>query len=358
VSRDDPQTLMLDRSLSVRAEPGVPVPSRYRAAIVGLGHMGSRCDDHPCEDELSSHAGAYQALPDVELVSGADPDSARLRRFQERRGIALGYRDYREMLACERIQLLSVCSPTPLHHEMVMAAVRAGVRAIFCEKPLASTMAEAVDMVEACEASGVILAVNHTRRWDPIYQRARRLLAGGVIGRVQAIAGAYPGKVFTLGTHLFDLMRFFGGNVEWVCGDSVGYEDGEWSFSGLLRFESGIRGTVICGQTTRNYIFELDVLGTDGRLRVTDDGVRIDIARYVSSSRFAGFRELLPSASITRSALNDETRLVAAIRDIVSCARYGGAPAGSGRDGMAALAIAWGLCESTALGSVRVDIRR
>jgi predicted dehydrogenase len=232
------------------------------------------------------------------------------------------------------------------------------VRAIFCEKPLASTMAEASEMVEACEASGVILAVNHTRRWDPIYQRARRLLADGVIGRLQAIAGTYPGRVFTLGTHLFDLMRFFAGDVEWVCGDSVGYDGGEWSFSGLLRFESGIRGTVLCGQTTRNYIFELDLLGTEGRLRLTEDGARIDIARYEPSPRFAGYRELLPDASITRSALHGETRLVAAIRDIVSCARNGGTPAGSGRDGKAALAIAWGLCESTALGSVRVDIGR
>ena len=331
---------------------------RCRAAIVGLGQIGSQCDDQGPDGEIWTHAGAYRALSEIDLVSGADPDEGRLRRFVERRGVTIGYRSYREMLANECIQILSVCAPTPLHHEVVLEAARAGVCAIFCEKPLASTMDEAVEMVEACDSAGVVLAVNHTRRWDPIYQRARDLIANGTIGRLETIAGFYPGKVFTLGTHLFDLMRFFAGDVEWVCGDAVGYHEGEWSFSGLLRFDSGVRGTVLCGQSTRNHVFEVDLIGSDGRMRLIDDGNRIELARFDGSARYAGHRELTQLLSLTRSDVRGDNRLTAAVRDIVNCARLGGTPAGSGRDGMAALAIAWALCESTALGSVRVDVRR
>ena len=336
----------------------LPALVRYRAAIVGLGQIGSQCDDQDLVGQIWTHAGAYRALSDIDLVCGADPDESRLRRFVERRGVTVGYRSYREMLANESIQLLSVCSPTPLHHEMVLEASRSGVRAIFCEKPLASTMDEAVEMVDVCDSAGVVLAVNHTRRWDPIYQRARDLVANGAIGRLETITGFYPGKVFTLGTHLFDLMRFFAGDVEWVCGDAVGYQEGEWGFSGLLRFDSGVRGTVLCGQSTRNYVFEVDLIGTDGRMRLIDDGSRIELARFDGSSRYAGYRELTPCLTVTRSDVGGGNRLIAAVRDIVYCARLGGTPAGSGRDGMAALAIAWALCESTALGSVRVDVRR
>ena len=351
------QKLLFHAGPSIPEFQTLPAQVRYRAAIAGLGQIGSQTDDRRERGEVFTHAGAYQALADIELVSGCDPDEKRLRRFVERRGVTMGYRSYREMLASEHIQLLSVCSPTPLHHEMVLEGVRAGVRAIFCEKPMASTMDEALDMVEACESAGVVLAVNHTRRWDSIYQRARHMLISGAIGRLEAITGIYPGKVFTLGTHLFDLMRFFGGDVEWVCGDAVGYQEGEWSFSGLLRFCSGVRGTVLCGQTTRNHIFEIDLIGSEGRLRLIDDGNEIEVARFEGSTRYAGYRELMPNNIVTRRLVHGENRLVAAVRDIVHCARSGGMPAGSGRDGMAALAIAWALCESAALGSVRVDLQ-
>lgn len=334
-----------------------PMCQRYRAAIIGLGQIGNQFDDDPKRTEVWTHAGAYQAIPDIELVAGADPDSDRLRRFIERRGVAVGYRDYREMLRSEYIHLLSVCSPTPLHYEMVMEGVKAGVRAIFCEKPLAATMDEAVEMVEACEAAGIVLAVNHTRRWEAIYQRAQRQIEQGAIGRLETLVGHYPGKVFTMGTHLFDLMRFFGGDVEWVCGDAVGYQDGEWSFNGLLRFESGARGTVLCGKDRTNHIFELDVIGSHGRLRLSGDGSRLDLFRFEESPRYSGYRELAPAPIDDHASRSRENRLIAAVKDVLACAKHGGTPAGSGRDGMAALAIAWGLCESTARGSIRIDLK-
>ncbi|MEP6602122.1 MAG: Gfo/Idh/MocA family oxidoreductase, partial [Nitrospirota bacterium] len=182
---------------------GSGTPKRYRAAIIGLGQIGNQFDDDPKRSVVWTHAGAYECVPEVELIAGADPDTNRLDRFLDRRNVRGGYQDYRQMLRDEAIDLLSVCTPTELHCSMVLEGARAGVKAIFCEKPLAATVEQGVAMVEACRSAGVVLAVNHTRRWESIYLEAKRLLNDGVIGRIESVAGYYPGKVFTMGTHLF-----------------------------------------------------------------------------------------------------------------------------------------------------------
>lgn len=331
--------------------------TRSRAAIIGLGQIGNLFDDDPKRAEVWTHAGAYAAIPEIELVAGADPDTERLRRFAARRDRVRGYRDYRAMLRSESVHLLSVCAPTALHHEMVLEAVKAGVKAVFCEKPLASTMEEAVEMVAACESAGVVLAVNHTRRWEGVYHRAKRLVDQGAIGRLESMVGHYPGKVFTMGTHLFDLMRFFGGDVEWVCGDALGQEKaGEWSLAGQVRFRSGARGAVVSGWDRANHIFELDLLGSRGRIRLWGDGACLSVSRFEDSQRYSGYRELGPIPLEEPAQLQRENRLIAAVRDLLACVRSGGTPACSGRDGLAALEIACALCESAVQGGARIAL--
>jgi predicted dehydrogenase len=237
-------------------------------------------------------------------------------------------------------------------------------------------MEEAMEMVEACESAGVVLAVNHTRRWESIYRHAKRLVDQGAIGSLESVVGSYPGKVFTMGTHLFDLMRYFGGEVEWVCGQGrvgtggarvPGFAgDGpppatvegktEPSLSGLLQFRSSVTGVIVSGRDRSNHIFELDLVGSRGRLRLSGDGGRMDLSRYEDSPRYSGYRELAPLPLEDPVPAQSENRFVTAIKDLLACVQTEGTPTCSGRDGMAALEIAWGLCESVRQGHVRMDL--
>lgn len=334
----------------------------YRAGVIGLGQIGNLFDEDPRRKEIWTHTGAYLAMPNVTLTAGADSDEDRRRRFLYRSVTANAYVDYRTMLQAENLQVVSICTPTALHHEMVLAAVHAGVRAIFCEKPLAATSEQAAEMVEVCQAAGVLLAVNHTRRWEPIYVRAKQLLSDGAIGRMQAIVGYYPGKVFTMGTHLFDLMRFFGGDVKWVCGQSPDprpASDEEGGLSGQVQFRSGATGCIVSGWDRANHVFELDIFGSAGRLRVSGDGAAMDLYRFEESPRYSGYRELVLDDEIgrfVRDGLPQVSRLVSAMRDVIDCLGSGNQPACSGQDGLAAVDIACALCESVRLGNVRVDL--
>jgi len=334
----------------------------YRAGVIGLGQIGNLFDDDSRRKEIWTHTGAYLALPNVTVAAGADSDEDRRRRFLYRSVTARAYGDYRAMLQAENLQVVSVCTPTALHHEMVLAAVHAGVRAIFCEKPLAATSEQAAEMVEACQAAGVLLAVNHTRRWEPIYIRAKQLLLDGAIGRIQAIVGYYPGKVFTMGTHLFDLMRFFGGDIRWVCGQSPDprlSSDEEGSLSGQVQFHSGATGCIVSGWNRANHVFELDIFGSAGRLRVSGDGAAMDFFRFEESPRYSGYRELVPddkTGRFVRDGQPQVSRLVSAMRDVIDCLGSGKQPACSGQDGLAAVDIACALCESVKQGNSRVAL--
>jgi predicted dehydrogenase len=335
---------------------------QYRAGIIGLGQIGNLFDEDPKRKEVWTHTGAYLALPNVTLAAGADSDEDRRRRFLSRSVSATAYVDYRSMLHAQSLDVVSICTPTAVHHEMVLAAVQAGVRAIFCEKPVASTPEQAAEMVEVCQSAGVLLAVNHTRRWEPIYVRAKQLVEEGAIGRIEAIVGYYPGKVFTMGTHLFDLMRFFGGDVQWVCGQSPDprvASDDEGSLSGQLQFCSGATGSIISGWDRTNHVFELDLAGSAGRLRLSGDGAAMDLWRFTESPRYSGYRELAKddeSGPVSQESHPLVSRLVTAMRDVIDCIGNGKRPACSGLDGLAALEIACALRESVAQGNSRVEL--
>ena len=334
----------------------------YRAGVIGLGQIGNLFDEDPKRKEIWTHTGAYLALPDVVLAAGADSDVGRRTSFLKRSETAKAYPDYREMFEAERLDIVSVCTPTALHHEMVLAGVRAGVRAIFCEKPLSATPEQAAEMAEVCQSAGVLLAVNHTRRWEPIYVRAKQLVEEGAIGRMEAIVGYYPGKVFTMGTHLFDLMRFFGGDVQWVCGqspDSRILSDEEGNLSGQIQFRSGATGCIISGWDRTNHVFELDLVGSAGRLRLSGDGAAMELCRFKESPRYSGYRELAKDNEIERVSRDGQpqiSRLVTAMRDVIDCIGSGKQPACSGQDGLAAVDVACALRESVAHGNSRVEL--
>lgn len=160
---------------------------RPRAAIIGLGRMGSTFDEEVGAfsrwQAPHAHAACYRAVADVELVAGADPHPAQRAAFGRRWGIdaARLYADHREMLERERPDLVSICT-TARPRARILADVLAtgsGVRAIWAEKPIAISLAEADEMVAGCRRRGILLAIGTSRCWDGAYTRMRELVERG-----------------------------------------------------------------------------------------------------------------------------------------------------------------------------------
>jgi predicted dehydrogenase len=192
------------------------MPPRYRVAVIGRtgrGNYGHGLDV------------AWRSLDNVQLVAVADEDERGRAAARERLGVRAAYADYRELLRRERPHLVSV-APRWLdcHRDMVLACAEAGA-SILLEKPLCRTLAEADEMVAACERHHVKLAVAHQTRYSPRLERVRELLASDRFGTLLEMRArgkedrrAGGEDLMVLGTHLLDLMRSIGGDARWCFG--------------------------------------------------------------------------------------------------------------------------------------------
>jgi len=174
--------------------------SPMRAGVIGLGGMGQR------------HAEAYERTDGVELVAACEVKEEVAAEFRGKRQRVRVYADAGEMLAREKLDVLSIAAHTPVFEDCVLAAVAAGVGRILCEKPMAHSLGAARRMIDACATQQVRLAVNHTRRFDAKHRQLRDLIADGVIGQVSAIISTMRGALFAcMATHMFDLARMLTG---------------------------------------------------------------------------------------------------------------------------------------------------
>lgn len=268
-----------------------------RAGIIGCGLIGSSLDEGK-QDVILTHAGAYQAIEGVELVAICDLDDQRLQRCGDRRGVDARYADHGPMLASERLDLVSICTPVSMRLPAVEAAVAAGVKVILCEKPMASSVEEARTMAELVRGSPSVLALNFLRRWDPGLCEAAQLFRSGGLGQIQRGVGFYGKGMANNGTHLVDLLNMFLGPPARVQALQTAHEaagDELPTFDAKLDYRlAGHPASVYLLSTdhTRYSIFELDLLGTRGRLRMTEKGQRLELYGVEPDPLFDGYHHL------------------------------------------------------------------
>src|SRR5579871_766548 len=157
--------------------------NRYRYAIIGTGRPW-RSEGATGFGMAHPHYHGFTQTGQVDLIAIADirDDNARLflEKYQERE--TTHYTDYRTLLAEEKPDIVSITTWPHLHAEMTVAACEAGVRAIHCEKPMATTWGDAKRMKAAADANGVTLTFNHQRRFLEPFQQAVRLIREGALG--------------------------------------------------------------------------------------------------------------------------------------------------------------------------------
>jgi len=119
-----------------------------KVGIIGCGR--SNLEEQGRKGISHLHAQGYLDVGETRIVALADIVPEYAEAFRERFGGERIYTDYREMLEKEALDVVSVCTWPHLHAEMVVAAAQAGIRAVHCEKPMATTYGDARRMVEAC----------------------------------------------------------------------------------------------------------------------------------------------------------------------------------------------------------------
>jgi predicted dehydrogenase len=313
---------------------------------------------------------AYQGIPNVEFVAVADEEPEGLRRAGERTGAKSLYTDYREMLEKEELDIVSVCPRwVDCHRDMVIACAEAGAH-IYCEKPFARTLEEADEMLEACRRNGVKIAVAHVWRRRPDIIAAKELIEKGGIGEIISMHGR--GKedhrgggedLIVLGTHVFDLMRFLGGDPLWAFahvtakGNDITVEDvifegpeglgpiaGDSIFA-YYAFPDGVYATFETHRNQRDPTrrFGLDIYGSEGIIAIRSNGVY----RYPYPVPVPDDPEVRWERIGSLEGWNPQQRIV---EDLIAAVEEDREPVSSGADGRAALEMILAVYESQRTG--------
>jgi predicted dehydrogenase len=265
---------------------------RHRAAIVGLGQVGLLLDDDAKRSGVWTHFTAYERLAErFELVAACDPDADRCARAARRARSLRCYESLDAMLAAERLDVVSLCTPPDLHLGQIRACT-GKVRAVICEKPLGGDFDEASAVVAGCRTAGTVLAVNYYKRFDGVVPRVAGLLRDGGIGEPCSALASYSGPIEAVGSHALDLLGFLVGSLRLVHATGVAPD----RVAAILTFGRGHRAVLRCTGRREDLIFEVEVTGTEGRVRILDNCARGEVCRFRPSLRYGGYRELVPEA--------------------------------------------------------------
>lgn len=354
----------------------------YSAAVIGLSEISQARSPRPAalaavEPMPRSHVAAYAAHPRVRLVGVCDLAPAAIQRFEstwrDKHPDARVYTDYRQMLATEKPDIVSVITPDDKHADIFVHAADSGVRGIWCEKPLATTLEDADRMIAAADRNGTAVTVSHTRRWMPIFHRVRELVRNRTYGSLRLItATMYYSRamLFRNGTHTLDMFGFLAdAPPEWVFAEiEDGFEgfdryrgDGgadirsEPSANAYIKYANGVRGCIMMAKSN-NQTNMMELVFESAVIRLGPDN-------QIVLQRIDG-----PPATATRGAISvtqtlgyeawQADRELAVLSELVDALDRGTQPTlSTPRDARTTLAVLLAILESHAKGNVKVPVR-
>lgn len=345
---------------------------QYKAVIVGLTGIGASRPAENADVPLyqgmpRSHAASYHRHPATDVVAVCDIRPQTLEDFRTRWGdvwpdVKL-YTNYREMLEKEQPDIVSVVTPDHLHAEITVAAANGGAKAIWCEKPIATTLADADRMIAAAEANNVPLSIEHTRRWSPVFQKARQILRSGEVGKLKmVVSNMYSPRsmLFRNGTHMVDMMAFFAeSSPAWVFAElEEGFDyfteymsDGghdpntDPAASAYIHFENGVRGFYNSVKVPMPGS-QFDLSCEQARLEVSDRG--LTVIRGTSHYEWSYANGLAGEYMFTQQ--------LASLAELIECMETGKPLVSSAREARKTLEIMLAMLKSHSLSNVRVNL--
>ncbi|MEX0600551.1 MAG: Gfo/Idh/MocA family oxidoreductase [Rhodothermales bacterium] len=307
---------------------------------------------------------AINAHPDSRVVAVMSSSAERGRRYAKQNDIPTAYDRLEDLLADRDVDVVYVSTTNERHHDEALAAAAAG-KHVLCEKPLALSLEDAREMVEACREAGVVMGTNHHLRNAATHRTIRRLVQEGAIGRPLAArvfhavhlpehlqtwriqnpqAGA--GVILDITVHDTDTLRFIledeVAEVTALAGrQGLAVEGVEDAAMGVMRFERGVLAQFHDAFTIKHAGNGLQVHGTDASIFAENVMTQNPVGRV-----FFRKGDVVEDVDVGKP----EGLYARAVRLFNQAVRGEGRPAATGEDGIRSLAVALTALKSTRTG--------
>ena len=259
----------------------------HTLGLIGCGGI-SGAHAAPKEPLTKGYGHLYGALgnPRMKLVGVADTSPESRQRFQSNWGAALPdarcYDGADAMFREVTPDFVDVCVRGPAHFPVMMQAIQAGPKAILLEKAPTCSLEEMDQMVAAARAKHIPITVSYSRHWSPVLLRLAELIEAGLIGEVKTVVGYCPGWLFSMCSHLTDMICQFAGHdpsavtargsvrqgMSWHTIENLppGFEPEPHADVMAIEYAGGTMGIQIGAPGEHGWLY-CDVIGTEGCLR-------------------------------------------------------------------------------------------
>lgn len=339
---------------------------KYKIGVIGAGAIAQGC-----------HIPGYAAANNCELTAVADPEPKCLAAVREK-GWHFGseYSDHKAMLAAEKLDAISICTPNKFHADIAVDCLNADCD-LLLEKPIALTLEEATRIQEAAARSGRRVMLGFSHRFNELNHAAKEAIDAGKIGKPYMIrmrfahSGPWPGWAKTdwfykpeisgggalldMAVHALDLCQWYQGPIRSISAKvatlrkPIKVDD---NVIALLEFESPCLGYIDCGWTSPAGFVGVEIMGDNGYIRV-------DYGKSVTTMS-CGSCTPDGKTQITESVLAEGYKLKPWEKEMEYFTRTleSGEPFSPGiREGIDTLRLVLAAYESDSSGK-RIDIRR
>jgi predicted dehydrogenase len=351
------------------ASIGSTIPDRtLRGALLGCGSI------------TPFHLKAWAQIQEVDIVALANRTISKAQALSEEFGVAPDhvYSDYRKLLGNVDLDFVDIATAPHIHREQVLAAAEHG-RHVLCQKPFATSLNEAQEMIGACEKAGVRCVVNENWRWRSWYRELKAMLAQGTIGKpryarfqfrsdallpqpngerppvltTQAYLAEMPRLVVhEWGVHLLDVLRFLFGDVHSVyarMGWHSPFVVGEDTVLMTLQFQSGLVALVDISWVTHISDEQRPARGCLEPMVIEGDGGTLALDPYQGDvftiTTAAGVQRWPAHPGLTRAEAY-QASYVDTQQHFVDCLLSGEPAENEARDNLGSLATAFAAYES------------
>ena len=293
--------------------------------VIGVGSMGY------------NHVRIYSELENANLVAISDMVRGTLDKVSKEFN-TVGYVDYDNILQIDDIEVVNICVPTVFHHDVVMRAIEAGKK-VLVEKPIASKLNEAEEMIKAAEDAGVTLATGHVERFNPAVRVVKKLIDEGAIGEVVTAnskrLGPFPPRIRDVGVaidlaiHDIDIFNYlFNSRANTVFANmSSKLKNCEFEDHAeiMTKYDSGVLSILETNWLTPYKKRQLNITGIDGIISVDYGNQTVTL-----------FKE---NNQVEDIKVENKEPLKEELRSFVDCVQNNTPPEVSGKDGYEALRI-------------------
>ncbi len=247
-----------------------------KAVIVGCGQIAGGYDRDSAPQQILTHAKAFRAAENVELVGAFDSDPNKLRNFCNDWGLGPPLRSLSETIEQLKPDIVSICTPTPTHLSVVKELAKHTIRGVICEKPLAYNFNDAKKITETCKENDIYLLVNYHRRWDIELNSIKKRIQSGEFGKALHGRVLFTKGLIHNGSHFVNLFESFFGPVKEKRPFSASpWQDGDNSVSFELLFQNGFRAVFQSCHPSPYQFNEIDLFFEHKRIEITKAGAEI-----------------------------------------------------------------------------------